>query len=194
MPRVNTLTFYTNALKHHGYSPQGVCWLSKKHQIVRFETIASLLPLNIAELSIADAGCGFGDLYNYLCKEGKKPKEYIGIDAHPSMCYIAQKMTEQKIYNQDILSSAKLPFADYYLCSGALNLLNHFETHLFIQKMFNASHKGVIFNFLYGTKQSDIYNYLDDNFIAKVVQYLQVKSFTTVTGYLEADKTVLLLH
>jgi len=186
MPRINNRKFYKAALQTYGQTPRGVHWLSLKHQTLRFDAILSLLPQDISLYSIADAGCGFGDFYTYT---PKKPKEYLGIDAMPEMLGITQEKTAKETLLVDICKET-LPTKDYYICSGALNILTPFETHQFIANCYKASKKGFVFNALYGKKQSQTYNYLTDDMIHKIVKELKVKEILYKTGYLEDDITI----
>ena len=105
------------------------------------------------------------------------------------MCKIAQKATKQKIVQIDILKE-ELPFYDYYICSGALNILTSFETHLFMRNCFKSAKKAFIFNVLYGEKQSETYNYLCKESIEKIAKSLGVKEVVFQEGYLQGDITV----
>jgi len=156
MPRINSENFYINAIKKHGLSPMGVCWLSYAHQRIRFDTIRAMLPEDLSSFSLADAGCGFGDFFTYLKNTYSSPRTYIGIDSIDAMCKIARKKTSSKIIHADITKDA-LPVVDYYICSGALNILTTFESHLFIQNCYKSSKKGFIFNALCGNKESQTY-------------------------------------
>lgn len=189
MPRVDSDLLYKNAITEHGITPQGLCWLSAMHQQIRFSTILSLLPEDLSDARVVDAGCGFGDFYSYLCNNGIKVKEYIGIDTLEEMCIIAKKRTKQTIIHANIIK-AELPTADYYICSGALNILTPFETLQFIKNCYKASKKGFIFNALYGEKESNIYNYLSSESIKKIAKELHVKSVKYENEYLENDVTV----
>ena len=69
MSRVDNEKFYTSAIKKHGTSPKGLNWHSKKTQYIRFKTILELLPSDMKNITLVDAGCGFGDFYLYLLKK-----------------------------------------------------------------------------------------------------------------------------
>ena len=189
MPRIDSEKFYTSAIDMHGTSPKGVNWASRENQIVRFDTILELLPQNISSFSIADAGCGFGDLYTYMNKKKKTPKKYIGIDSLLDMYSIASENTGCEIVNADICKD-RLPNADYYLCSGALNVLTKFETHQFIQNCYESSKYGFIFNALHGDKESETYNYLTIREIEQIAKDLNVKEVIYKDEYLKDDITI----
>lgn len=192
MPRINNEKFYTNAIKIHGQSARGLNWTSPAHQSLRFDIILSLLPSDISNLTIVDAGCGFGDFYLYLQSNSRTPHKYIGIDSLKKMCKFASRKTKQEILNRDICKD-KLPVADYYICSGALNILTPFETIQFIQNCYKASKKGFIFNILHGDKESETYNYLSTHKIQNIAKELGVEVLIMENDYLDNDITCMFI-
>ena len=58
--------FYKSAISKHGISAQGVHWNSEYNQYKRFEVLTCFVKDEIKESTIVDAGCGFGEYYNYL--------------------------------------------------------------------------------------------------------------------------------
>ena len=189
MSRINSKTFYTSAINIHGESAKGVNWASKESQFLRFDVIRELLPKDISKLKIADAGCGFGDFYLYMSKKKSLPAEYIGIDSLIDMYSIASKKTAQEIYLADICRD-KIPKADYYVCSGAMNVLDKFESHLFIRNCYQASKNGFIFNILHGEDVSQTYNYMTIKEIESIASELDVKYIVYRDDYMENDITV----
>ena len=189
MPRIDSQKFYTSAIEMHGTTAKGVNWASKENQILRFEAILKLLPSRLASFTLVDAGCGFGDLYTYMQKKKRVPKKYIGIDSLQDMYSIASEQTGEEILIADICKD-ELPNAEYYVCSGALNVLTKFETRLFIQNCYNSSSQGFIFNALLGDKESETYNYMSSAEIAKIAKELRVRELIFRGDYLEGDITV----
>lgn len=189
MPRIDSENFYTSAIEMYGVTAKGVNWLSNESQQIRFKIILEMLPQNLKVFSLADAGCGFGDFYLYAQKKRKLPLEYIGIDSVSEMYSIASKRTGCKIIMADICRD-KLPTASYYICSGAMNILNSFETHLFMRNCYEASEKGFIFNILHGNKESETYNYLTIAQIEAIASNLGVRSISMRDDYLQDDITV----
>jgi trans-aconitate methyltransferase len=159
MNRIDNYRFYASGIIDHGLTAQGLRWHSQYSQEIRFHQLLTLLPAEPS--SIVDAGCGFGDLYHYL-QARRDNLTYVGIDSMDVMVQEAQSRTSQKILHMDILSDP-LPEADFYLCSGALNILTHQGAFKFIERCFHASKRGIIFNFLEGEKTSAVYNYLRES-------------------------------
>ena len=189
MPRIDNKKFYLSAIKKHGLTARGVNWSSKESQEIRFDVILDMLPKDLSCVSIVDAGCGFGDLYTYMSKNNKKPKEYTGIDSLTQMCSITSKKTSKKTMTANICKDT-LPFAEYYLSSGAMNVLNNFETHQFIRNCYLACGNAFVFNILHGEKKSDTYNYLSTCQIEDIAKELNVWHVETKVGYLKNDITV----
>lgn len=192
MPRVDSQKFYSSAIDKYGITAKGVNWHSKESQKMRFDIILEMLPKEINSYTIADAGCGFGDLYLYMLKKKKIPKEYIGIDSLSDMYSIASDRTGCEIVIADICAD-ELPSADFYICSGAMNVLEEFETHLFVRNCFSACRVGFIFNVLHGDKKSKTYNYLTTPQIEQMAADLGVKSVVLRDDYMEDDITVMFL-
>ena len=189
MARVDTLKFYSNAIKRHGLTAKGLCWHSEAVQRLRFEVISSLLPQTLTNETLADAGCGFGDFFYYLREKNKLPKKYIGIDIHPKMCEVTAQRTKQETMQRDI-SHESLPVADFYVASGSLNLLTPYESVASIQNCYASVKKAFVFNILEGEKSSEVYNYMTKKQLLSVAKELKVRDVHFLQNYLENDITV----
>ncbi|MDC7242671.1 MAG: class I SAM-dependent methyltransferase [Sphaerochaetaceae bacterium] len=150
MAIVNNTKFYEEAVIKYGVSPRGVHWNSKQTQEKRFEILLEFIKKDISNSSIIDAGCGFGDLIKYFSSNNLIPNKYLGLDAEYFYIEIASNIYPNTNFMQLDILEDELPMADYYICSGALNTLEFQEIQVFINKCFNASKKGFIFNFLKG--------------------------------------------
>lgn len=192
MSRVNNKDFYLSAINKHGITAKGLNWNSKETQEIRFDVILEMLPQDLSEFCITDAGCGFADFYLYMQGKSKTPKKYIGIDNLDKMCEISLTNSNSKIINADVCKDT-LPTCDYYICSGALNTLNKFETYQFIQNCYSTCSKGFIFNILYGNKLSKTYNYFNLREIKQLAKELHVQDMKIKKDYLEDDITVAFL-
>lgn len=186
MSRIDNTKFYKSALKKHGHTSQGVHWNSDDSQHIRFQVLLDFVE-DIETASIVDAGCGFGDLF---CFMPTKPLSYCGLDVMEEMVIEARERTGCEIFHKDVLTDS-LPRADYYFCSGAMNILTHFETHLFIRRCFEMSEKGFIFNLLLGEDDSLVYNYMQVQEIEAIAKTLDAQA-DFKTGYLPRDVSVYL--
>jgi SAM-dependent methyltransferase len=158
MPRVDTDSFYRNALSRYGDNAEGVHWNSTQSQQVRFAALREFLPAHLSDIVLADVGCGFGDLHGFLTAQGQLPARYIGIDVVEPMAEIARARTGCEILLLDALSD-RLPAADYYVCSGAMNTLTPEETEQFIRRCFAAATHGFVFNLLKGRSRPGAFNH-----------------------------------
>ena len=190
MPRIDNTRFYEKAIQRYGCTARGLNWNSKTSQYTRFEVIYELLASELSSSKIVDAGSGFGDFYLFLKQKGALPRAYLGYDMLDEALFVAHQRTKQRFIKCDILKDA-LEEADYYIASGSMNILNRFETHLFIERCFSASSKGFVFNLLKGEDTSKHFNYwsVDE-------MLLHVKSFgcevVVKEGYMEGDFTIFL--
>jgi len=190
MARIDQKKFYQDNYDTYGVSAQGVAWDSARTQQRRFSAILSCLG-GIGDDTLVDAGCGFGDLYLYLRGKGAVPREYLGLDLCMPMVARAREITGCKILQRDILTQ-KLPLADWYVASGSMNLLTALETRIFIQRCFERSRKGFVFNLLEGRSRQDAYSYWSPHEIMRFCRTLSAK-VTCKEGYLEGDFTVMML-
>jgi 2-polyprenyl-3-methyl-5-hydroxy-6-metoxy-1,4-benzoquinol methylase len=188
MPRIDNEKFYNAAIERHGLGPQGVHWNSEHSQKTRFKVITSLLPQELSRATIVDAGCGFGDFYRYLADMERLPAQYTGLDCMEPMVAEAKERTGCEIRLCDILHDP-LVEADYYICSGAMNILERFETHLFIRRCYEHAKLGFVFNMLEGRDESMVYNYFTPGEIKKLGRELGAR-VVIKKGYLERDMTV----
>jgi SAM-dependent methyltransferase len=189
MPRVDNEKFYSSAIEKHGLSAKGLNWFSKEYQELRFRALLEILPKDLSSYTVADAGCGFGDLYLYMQKKKRTPKNYIGLDSLVTMYEVASSRTGCEIQIVDVCKD-KLPRADIYICSGAMNTLSPFETTQFIHNCYNSANYGFYFNVLHGDLQSETYNYLTTEQIEAFAKELQVERIEYVRDYVENDITV----
>jgi len=180
--------FYSESLKEHGISAQGVRWNNKHSQYKRFEAITKRIKKDISASTIIDVGCGFGEYFSYLKTNKKSPMKYIGIDCEKDMINICQKRFQtEEFHHLDVLKD-ELPFGDYLVCSGALNILEYEDMELFISKCFNHSQKGFVFNSLKNLTFNNIKQYEVVDICKKYSQKISI-----FDGYLDNDFTILMV-
>lgn len=102
--------------------------------------------------SVLDVGCGFGDLFGYLNKQGIKV-EYTGIDLSPEIVEEGKKQYPLANFFIGELFDFKheLQSFDYVMLSGSLNEeLNDDGIYAkkMISRMFECCRKGLAFNLL----------------------------------------------
>jgi len=180
--------FYQKALKEYGVSAQGVHWNSKHTQYKRFEIITKLIKKKLSSSSIVDVGCGFGEYYKYLELNNKIPLNYLGVDCEKHMITTCKKrLPSQEFIKLNILEES-LPLYDYYICSGALNILTIDEVYIFIKKCFLSSNKGFVFNFL----KSDSFNNLKVEDVMEFCKTL-TSDIKIEDNYLNNDFTIFMV-
>jgi len=189
MARVNQKEFYQNNYDTYGISAQGVAWDSAQTQKKRFSAIISCIG-NLKQDSVVDAGCGFGDFYLYLKEKDNLPKSYVGLDLCAPMVEEAKVRTDCKIMQKDILHQS-IPMADWYVASGSMNLLTQMETRIFIQRCFEKSRKGFVFNLLEGKAREGKYSYWKPYEILMLCRTFS-NNVKLKEGYMEGDFTVVL--
>ena len=189
MSRIDNQKYYNEVVTRHGVSAQGVHWNSQMTQYKRFEVLLSMIDIH-EHSRVVDVGCGFADLYLYMKEKNIVFSTYIGLEMMELMVIEARKRVPCEIRVSDVLS-ATLPKADYYICSGAMNILTRDETYLFIRRCLDASSKGFVFNMLEGKDESMVYNYFRPKEIEMYAKELGV-SYTMKRGYLPKDFTVFL--
>lgn len=97
------------------------------------------------------------------------------------------RFPEVDFYQKDVLED-ELFVADYYICSGAMNILNKKDFYHFIDRCFEASTKGFIFNFL----KNKSFNKIK---IEEVLSYCSslTPKIKTKNNYLENDFTIFMI-
>ena len=120
---------YTAALGRHGASPQGVFWNSAKSQHARFAALLAMIraaPRRVSTgappPSIADIGCGYGALYDYMLDRDEYAGwTYLGLDINPAMIRACRQRhpADRSRFRPGATPPAPV---DYALFSGTFNL------------------------------------------------------------------------
>ena len=169
-------TFYSEQYKEFGRSVKSLGWGSTRSQEKRFKALAQAGIRNGD--SILDVGCGFGDLYHYLKKNGCDT-EYTGLDSNQGFISINQSTHPNLDFRcGDILSISDT--YDWVVASGIFCFKSSewfHDTLETVQSMLSKSVKGVAFNCLFdeGIKR-DSTNYQ--------MHYLKRSDAGQLTGYL----------
>ncbi|MDC0933353.1 class I SAM-dependent methyltransferase [Arcobacteraceae bacterium] len=184
----NNKEFYSQSIKEHGISAEGVRWNNKYSQYKRFEAITKRIKKEIHTSTILDVGCGFGEYIEYLKINNKTPYKYIGIDCEQDMINICKKrFPNEEFHLIDVLKD-DIPYSDYTVCSGALSILKYNQVEQFIATSFKHSKKGFIFNSLKDLTFNNIKQYEIVDICKKYAQKISVYE-----GYLDNDFTILMV-
>lgn len=187
MIHIDNTKFYTKSIAQFGVSAQGVHWNSQFSQYKRFEVLTRFIKKEIRTSSLVDAGCGFAEYFNFLRKKELLPLKYVGLDCEEQMIHIAKKrFPKLALYQKNILEEALFK-ADYYVCSGAMNLLNQKELFQFIEQCYKYSTKGFAFNVL----KQESFNHIE---ISDVLAYCKTLngSYIFEDTYLRNDISIFL--
>ena len=185
--RIDNHTYYSDVVKRHGMSAEGVHWNSQESQYKRFEVLLEMIEMK-PDASIVDAGCGFGALYKYMQEKHITFGHYIGLEVMECMVAEASATLSCEIRLCDVLRD-ELPMAEYYICSGAINILSREEGLIFMKRCLDHSKKGFVFNLLEGRDDSLLYNYYLPDEILRLADTLGVHC-DIKRGYLEKDFSV----
>ena len=115
---------YWNRFEQFGSTPQGSFWATEARQTRRFEIILSETDKlsGAAGCSLADIGCGYGALVDYLLKRpASSVTSYIGYDISEQLI-AACKHKFEKPWARFICSSAPDQEQDFSVMSGPFNL------------------------------------------------------------------------
>ncbi len=179
--------FYENTINKYGVSAKGVHWKNQDTQYKRFEAISNFIKND--KSTLIDAGCGFGEYYKYLQLNNYKDINYIGYDCYIKMVDISKKRFQNIVFKHKDILNNDLEYADYYVCSGALNTLNKESIKLFIKRCFKYSKKAFIFNHL---SQNSVSGFTKDeliNYAKTLSSNIKVKD-----DYLENDFTIVIFN
>ncbi|WP_228712701.1 class I SAM-dependent methyltransferase [Halarcobacter mediterraneus] len=186
---INNHKFYKKAIDKYGISARGVHWQSQFTQYLRFEILNSFIKEDIEKSTLVDAGCGFAEYLNYLKKSSLEPKLYLGIDVEEKMISLSEKrFPNNKFLVKDILKDS-LPEADYFVCSGAMNILRKKQMFRFIENCLNSSKKGFVFNFLKSHTLNGVAYEKVIDFCEGLGKEIYIKDY-----YLDNDISIFLKH
>lgn len=112
--------YYDRQLVAHGATPRGVDWSSAESQALRFRQLQHLFN-GMQEFSIADIGCGYGALLDYLDAGGVQC-DYVGMDVSTNMISAARERHQHHLHAR-FVEGARPEFpVDYAVASGIFNV------------------------------------------------------------------------
>ncbi|MGA9141537.1 MAG: class I SAM-dependent methyltransferase [Methanocella sp.] len=146
--RAEVSHFFSESLRRYGYDPRSLGWIEGTQE-TRFRVLAAIGDLEGS--SVLDVGCGFGDLYEYLCRNGISV-DYTGVDMNPDFVEIARERHPDARFIVADFEEAKIDGRfDWAFESGVFNykVSDHqaFVGNM-VRKMFKAVRKGIAIDFL----------------------------------------------
>jgi SAM-dependent methyltransferase len=146
--RAEVSHYFNENLRQYGYDPRSLGWIPGTQE-ARFQVLTAIGDLE--GCSVLDVGCGFGDLYEYLCRNGIDV-DYTGVDLCPDFVEMARKQHPQaKFVAADFEEAAFDGEFDWAFESGVFNYkVSGHETWLrnMVRKMFRSVRKGIAIDFL----------------------------------------------
>jgi SAM-dependent methyltransferase len=143
------IRLYEDRYREMGRDVRTLGWKSIDDQVLRFEVLCDVGDMKDCE--VADVGCGFADLYDYLQRRFGQTR-YFGVDISPSLIEDIRRVRPTlDVQQADILAPAYARTADYFVLSGALSYKledNLAFTKQMLTKMFGLCRRGVAANFL----------------------------------------------
>lgn len=112
--------YYTARLGQFGETPRGVDWNGEAGQTLRFAQLCKILP-DAGGFSVADLGCGYGALHDYLAaRHGSF--SYLGVDVSLPMVEAARRRHTEHPGLRFLQADAPDLACDYVLASGIFNV------------------------------------------------------------------------
>ena len=118
--RERVADYYSEKVRQHGETAQGVDWNSTESQKTRFDQLLGIVQSGATEYSVLDYGCGYGALIDVLTERGQ-PFRYVGYDVSEEMILRARRLHpgDQCEFTTD---EKELGPSDYVVASGVLNV------------------------------------------------------------------------
>jgi len=195
--KANIFRFHNNLISEFGIGTTAALgWNEPVGQQTRFKVLSGIGTLD--NLSVLDAGCGYGDLREYLGNIYPSLR-YFGVEQIPAILRVAldrySHLPETYFFEGDF-SASDLPTVDYVLACGSLNYSNSDNLYVLkmIDKLFKNSRIGLGFNLLskMETENSMLAAY-SPVYITEFCRKLTGK-VTLIENYYQDDYTVFMYH
>lgn len=195
-------TAYRLQYRRNGATPKGVFWSNADNVKKRFDILCRVFyPEDVArgESSIADLGCGYGALYDYLKTHPIiRGGEYHGYDICESLLDACETRIKDPRATFHHAMRVTQP-ADYSIVSGTFNLkLDADEadwlayTQISLKALWNQTDRALAFNMLdvADTAPMDGLYYADPDVLEAFCRESLSENVTVVTGYDLPDFTI----
>ncbi len=187
------LTFFNRQAElHEADELQRLGWSSWEAQQTRFAAFLDLGPFD--GKSVLDVGCGVGDLYGYLTRQGFRIS-YTGCDLVARNCLDGARLHPAATFlAADVLETTAAEAFDYVVASGIFTFTGddwHETVGATLRRMFELCRVGFAANFLssYSPCRIDKLFYADPAEILGMCQPL-TNSFKLRHDYMENDFTI----
>ncbi len=148
-------------------------------------------------LRVLDAGCGRGDLWEFLHTHGHPPAEYIGLEAMPALAAVATGAVPAPIVQCDFIAEPNRLHtgSELIVFCGSLNTCDLTTFWNAIENALSAASIGVVFNFLCGQSRA-MADHLTWQTLADARKRAQLlsRNIVVVDDYLAGDATIALFR
>jgi SAM-dependent methyltransferase len=145
---------YTANLAEHGTTSKSVGWRDEESQLLRFEKLATVIDGGDDRVEVADWGCGYGAMFNFLAARlGDRLAGYRGYDISEEMVAAAREAVHDE--RATFVVGDTPHEADYTFVSGTFNV--RFEAgdtawrgwvEDVLRRLWSSSRRGLAFNLL----------------------------------------------
>lgn len=151
LPGDDYLEPYRRAVDHFGATFDATLWNSREYQAVRFDVLRQVVDLD--GLTLLDAGCGLGDLCEFLSERNVRLRRYIGVDGVTEIIAGAtqRRLPRAEFHCRDFVadgSALAIGTPDIIYFSGSLNTVPEAAARTVVQRAWESARRGVVFNFL----------------------------------------------
>lgn len=112
--------YYAEKLREFGMQPRGVDWNGEDGQQLRFAQLCKVVDFG-TPFSIADIGCGYGALYDFLATQPTS-FDYVGVDIAVSMIEAAATAHADRPNARFVQGTVPATPVDYAVASGIFNV------------------------------------------------------------------------
>lgn len=142
---------YRKAVQHFGATFDATLWTNRDFQGVRFDVLRQLVDLD--GLVLLDAGCGLGDLCEFLAVRNVRLKRYVGVDGVAEIIAgaMGRQLPRAEFHCRDFVADAAalvIGEPDVIYFSGSLNTVPELQARQVVQRAWETARRGVVFNFL----------------------------------------------
>ncbi len=147
---------YGQRVEEFGPTAKAAGWRDEKTQHLRFAKLLEMIPGDNSVFSVADLGCGYGELMNALSADQLlRLEKYIGYDVSELMVAKGRELFAGNSKVSFVCSSVLQGTSDYVFASGIFN--HHFgapadvwKRHILstIENMYQSCRLGIAFNIM----------------------------------------------
>ncbi|MFG0328408.1 MAG: class I SAM-dependent methyltransferase [Phycisphaerales bacterium] len=142
---------YEQALRRFGPGFETTLWSNRRSQVARFAALNEVVDLE--DKRLLDAGCGEGDLAEWLDSAGVPYRAYIGLEGLDALVRKANErgLPRSEFHTADFVSdpqALRIGRPDIIFFSGSLNTLREDDARRVVEYAYDAAVECVAFNFL----------------------------------------------